>query len=146
MATTPEDNTNALLRSIVAKQKDLIDKQNHRMSAYIAVIEMVSALCKSKGIEVPLDGIASLLAASNEDERTSILIAYKTKLIHEVLDEFEEEVQRYEQAQHQAAEDNWSSPEWDDGMHSPFPSEPSIADITEWKTFSRKWRLFGDVD
>jgi hypothetical protein len=138
METTPEDNSNTLLKSIVDKQRVLIDRQNERISAYLCIIDMFGTLCKAKNVAVPIDIIAELLQAKNADERDCVILQFKAKMIHEVLDEFEEELKQYEDEQQEA-------PEWDNGVYHPKDEIKSQDDdITKWKTFSRKWRLFGD--
>jgi len=136
METTPNDNSNTLLKSLVEKQRVLIDRQNERISAYLTIIDMFGTLCKAKGVAVPIDIVAELLQAKNADERESLLLHFKAKMIHEVLDDFEEQLQHCEEA-----------PEWDNGVYHPEDEiKPQDDDITNWKTFNRKWRLFGNGD
>lgn len=145
METTPEDNSHSLLKNIVSKQQELIGRQNERIGNYIAVIDLISNLCRAKGIEIPLDNIAAILQSKTDEERQMILIQYKTRLIHEVLDDFEKEMSKHEQ-QTCNYPDGFSSPEWDDGVYSPEDEveKTTNMDITKWKVFNRKWRLFGN--
>jgi hypothetical protein len=141
-------DTNTLLREIVDIQKVLIAEQNHRMCGYLSVIDYISTLARSKDIVIPLDKVTALIDCNTTQERNHLLIQYKTEIIHDVLDSFEETADAYAKWEDKnttifANTDSWSSPEWDDGVYAP-PTDEVNSDITHWKVFDRKWRMFGN--
>ena len=141
------NNSNTLLRSIVEKQKGILDEQNRRMSAYLSIIDFLSSLARSKNIVIPLDKITALLDAKNDDDRDRLLVQFKMEIVQDVLDEFEKTVETFGSYQEEPPvfndADSWASPEWDDGVYAPPPEEVNT-DITKWKCFDRKWRMFGN--
>lgn len=135
------DNSVTLLRSIVEKQKTIIDEQSRRMSAYLSVIDFISTLARSKDVSIPLDKITALLDAKTDDTRDRLLVQYKMEIVQDVLDEFEQEFS----SGSYPMSDAWNAPEWDDGVFAPPTEEKEIdTDITKWKVFDRKWRMFGN--
>ena len=139
------DNSVTLLRTIVERQKTIIDEQGKRMTAYIAVIDFISTLARSKDVTIPLDKITALLNAKTDDARDRLLVQYKMEIVQDVLDEFEQNAEQFEGEMSPFANDAWDSPAWDDGAYAPPPEQREVdTDITKWKTFNRKWRMFGD--
>lgn len=143
MEPTPEEHSRTLMKNIVEMQKKLIDRQNDRIGAYLTLIEYMNCVCRARGIEVPLEQVTSILQATNDEERQQLIAVYKTRLIHEVLDEFEQSLSD-DESQYGFV-DGFNSPEWDNGVYDPKDQEPNF-DINDWKVFKRKWRLFGDAN
>jgi hypothetical protein len=139
------NDTNILLRSLIDKQKTVIDIQNHRMMGYLAIIDYISTLARSKDVKIPMDNVLALMEAKTDEQRQKLLVSLKSQVIHDVLDEaFNEAENNWQSGEYPVnSDDNWSSPEWDDGMYAP-PSEEVQEDITKWKVFDRKWRMFGN--
>ena len=130
-------NSNTLLRTIVDRQRGIMDEQNRRMCGYIAIIDYISTLARSKDIAIPLDKVTALLECKTNDERDRLLVQYKMEIVQGVLDDFEKEAEAFDTV------NSWNSPEWDDGAYAA-PSEEVDTDITKWKVFDRKWRMFGN--
>lgn len=142
------NDTTILLRSLIDKQKTVIDVQNHRMMGYLAIIDFISTLARSKEIKIPMDKVLALMEAKTDADREKLLISFKMQIVEDVLDEaYSEAVDSFDSWQSENppvhTDDNWSSPEWDDGVYAP-PTEETEEDITKWKVFDRKWRMFGD--
>lgn len=141
------DNSIVLLRTIVDRQRGIIDEQNRRMAAYIAIIDFISTLSRSKDVTIPLDKITALLNCTTNDERDRLLVQYKMEIVQDVMDEFEQGVEDYKanSGTWVASPDNWSAPDWDDGVFAPPNEKREVdTDITKWKVFDRKWRMFGN--
>jgi len=138
------DNSIFLLRTIVDRQTAIIDTQMTRMAGYLAIIEYISALARSKDVEIPMEKVVALIEAKNDADRQKLLHSFMTEIVHDVIEGASDEaIREWESGEYPVtSEDNWSSPEWDDGMYA--PAEKVDTDITKWKCFDRKWRLFGD--
>jgi hypothetical protein len=140
-------NSNNLLRTIVERQRGIMDEQSRRMSGYLSVIDFISTLARSKNIVIPLDKITDLLDAKTNDDRDRLLVQFKMEIVQDVLNEFEKTVETFGSYQEEPPvfndADSWNSPEWDDGVYAPPPEEVNT-DITKWKVFDRKWRMFGN--
>jgi hypothetical protein len=139
-------NSNTLLRTIVDRQRGIIDEQGRRMCGYIAIIDFISTLARSKDIAIPLEKVTALLECKTNDERDRLLIQYKMEIVQDVLDDFEKTVENFNGHDEPPVfndADSWNSPEWDDGAYAP-PTEEVDTDITKWKVFDRKWRMFGN--
>jgi hypothetical protein len=85
-------NSNNLLRTIVERQRGIMDEQNRRMSGYLSVIDFISTLARSKDIVIPLDKITDLLDAKTNDDRDRLLVRFKMEIVQDVLNEFEKTV------------------------------------------------------
>lgn len=121
-------------------------RQHDRLLAYLAVIDFISTLARSKNIVIPMEKVLSLVEAKTNDEREDLLFSYKKEIVQNVLNEVfeaEEDWQSTSQPDFNP-ENSWNSPEWDDGVYAP-PPETTDTDITKWEVFNRKWRLFGDT-
>lgn len=95
-----------------------------------------------------MDKVLALMEAKTDADREKLLISFKMQIVEDVLDEaYSEAVDSFDSWQSETppvhTDDNWSSPEWDDGVYAP-PTEETEEDITKWKVFDRKWRMFGD--
>ena len=139
-------NSNNLLRTIVERQRGIMDEQSRRMSGYLSVIDFISTLARSKNVVIPLDKITDLLDAKTNDDRDRLLVQFKMEIVQDVLNEFEKTVETFNGQDEPPVfndADSWASPEWDDGVYAPPPEEVNT-DITKWKVFDRKWRMFGN--
>jgi len=139
-------NSNNLLRTIVERQRGIMDEQSRRMSGYLSVIDFISTLARSKNVVIPLDKITDLLDAKTNDDRDRLLVQIKMEIVQDVLNEFEKTVETFighDEPPVFNDADSWNSPEWDDGVYAPPPEEVNT-DITKWKVFDRKWRMFGN--
>ena len=138
------ENTNdsiTLLRNIVDRQKAIIETQNSRMHGYLSIIDYISTLARSKDVTIPFEKVTALVEAKTDKERDDLLIHFKMQIVQDVLDDYEKEAEAFEKSNG----GGWDSPEWDDGVFAPPTEEREIdTDITKWKTFNRKWRMFGD--
>ena len=133
-----------LLCSLIDRQKKMIDMQNHRMMGYLAIIDYISTLARSKDISIPMDNVLALIEAKTDEERKDLLLSYKKIIVQDVIDSCCEEWEaNAPNAQPDFnPDDSWNSPEWDDGVYAPPPDRET--DITKWKVFDRQWRLFGN--
>jgi hypothetical protein len=135
------NDSHELLRALIDKQKTLIDIQCTRIEGYIAIIDYISALARSKNVQIPLASIISLMEAKTTEKRNDLLFSLKQQILFGMSDYNEQTTWNVEP-------DSWNSPEWDDGAYFPNDScdeftETSL-DIDRWPTFERKWRLFGN--
>jgi len=141
-------NSNNLLRTIVERQRGIMDEQSRRMSGYLSVIDFISTLARSKDIVIPLDKITDLLDAKTNDDRDRLLVQFKMEIVQDVLDEFGKTVETFNGHDEPPVfnfndADSWASPERDNVVYAPPPEEVNM-DITKWKVFDRKWRMFGN--